>query len=144
MRRFNYEKIDSDINDAYDKAAEKAQKIEDEAFAKLNERSEARVSLCMEELNSQTKQLAALVDSKSEDFRNTIMEKTSSLDDEFQLKADELSRKLSEMSDDFENRLLSLDTKLSENSEALDGRITSKIESLEQSVEEQISSIEGC
>ena len=122
-------KIEDDIRQAYSKAIENAKRLEDESFAKLKDESQKRTSACLDEVEAQTKQITAIIDSR-------ISETQKSLDDKTKIFSDSLKEQTSAIEEKFNERTQRISEMIDARTNVLTGTWTEKIESLEQDLKE--------
>ena len=150
------EKIASDIKATYESASERAQTLEDEAFAQLKDTVNTRNENLLLEIDTQTKQLQALIDGRIETAQESINEQTENFnasldgqkkafDREYEIKvkeiSDSLNARMGEIHEEFAEKLEKLEQFVVDRTNSLDNACNEKTNALAISFNENSASI---
>ena len=139
-------KIESDIKGAYTAAEQKARSLEDDSFKNLKKQSDERTQRCMNELNSLTNQLSALIDAKVQDAQENIMRQSDRFSNALSEMDKKLNAGLTQKSQELAQMVLdetgSVSDRLDERTATLESEYADKISDLENSLRSEISVVE--
>ena len=130
------QKIEDDIRNAYSAAMENAKKLEDESFSQLREESQSRIDGCRNEIDTQAKQITAMIDGRIGETKKLLDEKNSELSKAFKDYSSLMETKFSEKTENLQQFIDARSSHLSENWQQ-------KISELEESLAEKTSGFES-
>ena len=151
------EKIASDIKTTYESASERAQTLEDEAFAQLKDTVNTRNDNLLLEIETQTKQLQALIDGRIETAQalidgrieaaqESINEQTenfnASLDGQKKAFDREYEIKVNEISSDLNARMEEIYSEFADKLEKLEQFVVDRTNSLDNSCNEKTNALQ--